>query len=114
MTDTLKGIEPGQRVRVTFEGVVEKATDGLDVVMDASIGGASWWASDAEINAPSFKIEPIEEPLAIKDRVRFKSNINSTQGVIVAFDPHPVIRWEPAMGANYYDVQLVNDLERVK
>jgi len=53
-----------------------------------------------------------EPPLLVGDRVRFASNELSTTGVIVAFDPNPVIRFEPPVGGQYYDSVVASALVR--
>lgn len=68
--DKLNGIKPGDRVRVTFEGVVvEVGGDWLGVTVD---GGdtISCTFSAEDIKSPHFHIERIEKPLAVGDRVK--------------------------------------------
>ena len=123
----LDGIKPGDRVRVTFEGVYtggEYTIDGISVfypagdkVMiraDHSHESIVW--RENEINAPTFQIERIEPPLKVGDRVRYLSNPKSTTGVIVAFDgPLAVIRFEPTapLAQSYYDAVRTTLLVRL-
>lgn len=73
----LDGIKPGYRVRVTYEAVVTDANSaGLSVHIDTLQGddGTSGQAHIARITtpeaaAPTFKIERIEPPLKVGDRI---------------------------------------------
>lgn len=68
--DKLKGIKPGDRVRVTFEGVVGYTlSDELRVIVDGR-SGTSPVFSRQDTKSPHFHIERIEKPLAVGDRVR--------------------------------------------
>ena len=108
MTDKLEGIKPGDRVRVTFEGVVEVAKGHLRVCVAQ---GTSMVAYDNEMAQDTFQIERIEPPLKVGDRVK------------IPFDSRPYIvrtlaegfawvydeRWPDSHGA----IQRVVDLERI-
>lgn len=111
-TDKLAGIKPGDRVRVTFEGVVGDnprpdipdvyplavKTDGREVE-NIFHGGT--------VKAPTFHIERLEKPLEVGDRVRW------TQGVvdceIVAFRDDKAVLW--GAGRAYCD--FIENLERI-
>lgn len=112
----LDGIKPGDRVRVTFEARVlegdEYSSDTLGVALDGSHAGECVLFPARQRNASTFQIERIDPPLKVGDRVRFLSNEMSTTGVILAFDPHPVIRFEPPSGRQYYDSVKASDLVR--
>lgn len=81
----LEGIKPGDRVRVTFEGVfgsMERepwmSDDPFSIVFD---GGESRWFPKRMANAPTFQIERIEPPLAVGDRVRFGGFHGAIKGI---------------------------------
>lgn len=111
MMDKLEGISPGDRVRVTFEGVVSRDRP-VCVKMDGSEGQAwSWWATKPEVAAPTFKIERIEPPLAVGDRVRHERR----QGEVMAtFEGRAWVMLHS--GAHYvpdFSTIRISDLERI-
>lgn len=110
MTDKLKGIEPGQRVRVTFEGVrLENSNPGFLLVLpdDAPAGYTNLIAPGA-VAHPSFKIEPIEEPIKSQDRVRIRNTAG--EGEVLHVDSQRA--W--VQFAVRSDIVHLNILERVK
>ena len=67
--DKLAGIKPGDRVRVTFEGVLKDRSPDTTIVMvetDQGVSDACVWMSARA----TFQIERIEPPLKVGDRVR--------------------------------------------
>ena len=68
MTNDLDGIKEGDRVRVTMEGEVQSVDgDFLAVVIVKGEGNCIFTAE--ERRSPGFKLERIEAPLQIGDRV---------------------------------------------
>lgn len=108
MTDKLKGIEPGQRVRVTFEGVVmpDRHTS-MAIHPDGSPDTYRNVFSTEIVSHPSFKIEPIEEPIKPNDPVRAKDGV---EGVVVWVDGTRAWVVSGLCDRFYF----VADLERVK
>jgi hypothetical protein len=58
---------PGDRVRLTMEGLVIRTVDSLHVLVDGRDTRTYYF--NEELSAPTFKIEILEAPLAVGDRV---------------------------------------------
>ena len=72
-TNKLDGIKPGDRVRVTFEGVVDNCEgQRVSVVPDDGEFPHLKIFQGKGIAAPTFQIERIERKIAIGDLVRLK------------------------------------------
>jgi len=100
MTDKLKDINKGDRVRVTFEGEIATCRHNYFNVMLDGGRTKSGFVSD-EINAPTFSIEKLATPLAVGDRVQVRGDFRT--GSILAFDGEAaVIRWEQEEGGRFY------------
>lgn len=120
MTDKLKGIEPGQRVRVMFEGrasdILRRGGGQALIVADGGFKALSF--NGREIDHPSFKIEPIEEPITEGSRVQGKMGcINiAREGTVKALDGQWAWVWWEASSLNGagYATQHIEHLERVK
>ena len=107
MTDKLKGIEPGCRYKVEFEAITKYVSVGI-VNFEITPGTVTTISAD-EIAHPSFKIEPIEEPIKVGDRVLFGRS--DYQGSVLAI--HKRMAWVEYAGDEPWSVPVA-DLERVK
>ncbi len=105
------GVKHGDQVRITIEGLLQlEGRTGISLYdKDRKIIFACLTGLEMD---RLVLIERIEQPLKVGDRVRFASNEMSTTGVIVAMDPHPVIRFEPPSGGCYYDSVVASALVR--
>lgn len=86
----LDGIKAGDRVRVTFEGVVQPEYAGVaKIEMDGARTPTSWWATPSEIASSTFtieKIEKIEPPIAVGDRVTGDGRVYTYEVVAIKDD----------------------------
>lgn len=88
--DKLEGIKPGDRVRVTFEGVVDALTsEWLSISVDDGDAVNNTFSRD-DINSPHFHIERIEKPLEVGDRVRGVTSGDAGE-IVWMSDTHVVI-----------------------
>ena len=60
---------PGDRVRITCEGVVTSANKAIGVRVDGMCSGACFFFSAEEQSAPTFHLEVLPRPLEVGDRV---------------------------------------------
>lgn len=90
MNDKLSGIKDGDRVRVTFEGVVKRElmSTGMSILMDGATESQTFFHSEA--TAETFHIERIEKPIGVGDRVRGKTSGDSGE-IVWMSDTHVVI-----------------------
>jgi hypothetical protein len=61
--------KPGDRVRLTMEGVATEVDDGGFLTVQLDGGCPETDFTPAELSAPTFKIEILEAPIAVGDRV---------------------------------------------
>jgi phosphomevalonate kinase len=100
--DKLEGIKDGDTVEVSFGGkILSIDSVGFDVLVEG-VSAKSFTVH--HMQSSSFSIKKVEPPIAVGDRVRFRSNDMSTTGVVLALDGIvSVIRFEPPSGGEYYD-----------
>lgn len=94
--DKLKGIKPGDGVRVTFEASVVEAGGGGDYPIRLRPHGAGLDATPglSIINHQTFHIERIEKPLAVGDRVR-ETAAGFGEGEVLCVDGEfAFVRWD--------------------
>lgn len=107
MSDKLAGIAPGDRVRVTIEGVA-KHTDQGTVSVYTEAGSPVVYATADEVDSPAFQIERIEPPLKVGDRIAFK--VNGSVGVLLGVNEQKAwVRYEDGC----YAMPPLSDLERI-
>jgi len=110
--DKLDGIKPGDRVRVTFEGVVEGCGDAqVEIIPDGgALNHIKTFRGDA-LEAPTFQIERIEPPLSVNDAVKWSEGYASKMyGKIIAL--HDEWAWILMSQGGVGSVPL-RDLERI-
>lgn len=118
--DKLKDIAPGDRVRVTLEGVVDRG-DGLvirapgsrlSLILDQAgdDNGAYRWFSDEQVSATSFHIERIEETITAGNAAQNRYSKMPCRVIAVDGDE----AWVCYDRAISRTVLPVSDLERVK
>lgn len=104
-------MEEGSRYRLTFEGIAFSRTY---FIPDGATAG--WSVSPQELSAPTFRIEKLEKPLAIGDRVRGKDFNSAGRGEIIGIHDSGLcwVKWEPGVyGGERYDTNFLHDLTRV-
>lgn len=89
--DKLEGIKPGDRVRVTFEGVVGEIGSAPNLYIGV-VGGhpVKTIFNVKDIQSPCFHIERIEKPLSVGDRVRGVTSGDAGK-IVWMSDTHVVI-----------------------
>lgn len=85
MTDKLNGIKPGDRVRVTFEGVVtDDAPDHFSIGVHIDGGDPVFSAfTGSDVSSPTFQITRIEPELAVGDMVTWGTGVRSHEIVAI-------------------------------
>jgi len=98
----------GDRVRVTFEGVLTQFGDSsLSVETD---GGDSRWFSKQSYSHDTFQIERIEPPLKVGEAVQWNDGVQyHIQGHIVHIDGPRA--W--VLSGLHDSIQALSDLERI-
>ena len=106
MTDKLEGIRPGDRVRVTFEGVYR---GGSRFQLDDMTGDdTTTYFAPQEVAAPAFQIERIKPPLKVGDRVRIK---DGGSGEVLGLQGGEA--WLRTDQVNYTSIWTLTSLERI-
>ncbi len=110
MTDKLASIKPGDRVRVAFEGKFERGGDDDTIYIFADGGSMSSAFLSGEIKAPTFKIERIESPIKVGDKVLMDGIEHTVVGEPRAYASRMEIAvWSESRG---YVVAPINEIER--
>lgn len=88
----LEGLKAGDRVKVTFDGVIDDTgfVGGIGVGV---CGGArlSSLFSPQDIDSPSFTIEKLPDPIKVGDRV--KNHLSSDLGEVLAIHENKAWFW---------------------
>jgi hypothetical protein len=88
--DKLKGIESGDRVEVTFQGVVAFSSGGINVT-DVNV---YFGADGASLAHPSFSIKKAEPPIAVGDRVEAGGKEAEVRAIVDGFYVLNSTAWE--------------------
>lgn len=101
----LDGYKVGDRVRVTFEGVVQGRVEtdpDLPVIWDG--GRTCRYINAYNAEAPTFHIERIAQPVKVGDMVKHRGR--NTTFEVVAIRGDEAILWDRVHGAD--DAQLIH------
>jgi len=110
--DKLQDIKPGDRVRVTFEGVA-LASPADERFTIQTTGGKLWVEPDLDSPPSAERIEP---PLAVGCQVKGTGIVNSRRvGELMAINADRAwVRWNPSsMTPGEYDTLRLSDMERI-
>jgi len=109
----LDGYKEGDRVRVTFEGVLKHPEASIIYVQADGSDYSSTFYPGAQLS-PTFQIERIEQPLAPGETVRLRDTKNARPYELVAIRNDSGVLWGPldsamASGSGAF----LRDLERI-